>query len=175
MSGIESGDRNDRRKDLRDMLDELDRYFEDFEKDIEETVKSAIFGKEGESKPFIAGFTFNMGPEGKPSVQVFGNNPVRRDGFRSPINEQVVDEKNGLLRVILEMPGVDKEDIKVDATEDSAVVTAQRGEKNYRAELSLKVPVRPESGKAEYRNGMLEISFSLKDKPNKGFKRVNVV
>ena len=165
----------DRRKDLRDMLDELDRYFEDFEKDIENTVRNAFFGRDPQKKPFVAGFTFNMGPEGKPSVQIFGNNPVRRDGFRSPINEQVVDEKSGLLRAILEMPGVEKEDIKVDATEESAVITAERGEKRYRSELELKAPVAPETGKAEYRNGMLEISFSLKDKANKDFRRVDVV
>ena len=172
MSGEGSGDR---RRDLRDMLDELDRYFEDFEKDIENTVRNAFFGHDRQSSPFIAGFTFNMGPEGKPSVQVFGNSPMRRDGFRSPINEQVVDEKAGLLRAILEMPGVEKEDISIDATEESAVVTASKGEKRYRAELGLKAAVDPESGKAEYRNGMLEILFSLKDKPNKGFRKVNIV
>lgn len=172
MGGEESGDR---RRDLRDMLDELDRYFEDFEKDLENTVRNAFFGGDRDNRPFVAGFRFNMGPEGKPSVQIFGNNPVRRDGSRSPINEQVVDEKNGMLRLILEMPGVEKEDIKVEATEESAVITAERGEKRYRAEVAFKEPVRPESGKAEYRNGMLEISFSLKDKANKGFRRVNVV
>ena len=172
MSEENSGDR---RRDMRDMLDELDKYFEDFERDIENTVRNAFFGRDRQSRPFIAGFTFNMGPEGKPSVQIFGNNPVRKDGFRSPINEQVVDEKNGLLRVILEMPGVEKEDINVDAAEEKAVVTAERGEKHYRAELSLKAPVKSDSGRAEYKNGMLEISFSLKDKPNKGFRRVDVV
>ncbi|MDG6903140.1 MAG: Hsp20/alpha crystallin family protein, partial [Nitrososphaerota archaeon] len=102
-------------------------------------------------------------------------NPVRRDGFRSPISEQLVDEKNGLLRIILEMPGVEKEDIRVDATEESAGIAAERGEKHYRADLALKAPVKPESGKAEYKNGMLEISFSLKDKANKGSRRLNVV
>ncbi|MDG7016240.1 MAG: Hsp20/alpha crystallin family protein [Nitrososphaerota archaeon] len=172
MSEDNSGDK---RRDLRDMLDELDKYFEDFERDIESTVRNAFFGHDRQNKPFIAGFTFNMGPEGKPSVQIFGNNPVRRDGFRAPINEQVVDEKNGLLRIILEMPGVEKEDIRVETTEESAVITAERGEKHYRAELSLKAPVESESGKAEYKNGMLEISLSLKDKANKGFRRVNVV
>jgi len=165
----------DRRKDLRDMLDELEHYFGDFQKEIEDAVKSNIFGGDQSSWPFVAGFSFNMGPEGKPSLQVFGNNPIRGDGFRSPINEQVVDQSNGALRILLEMPGVEKQDINVEATEDSAVITAENGEKKYRAELHLKVQVRPESGKAEYRNGMLEISFSLKDKANKGYRRVNVV
>jgi HSP20 family protein len=165
----------DRRKELRDMLDEVDRYFEGFQKEVEDALKNSIFGAEHMAKPFIAGFSFNLGPEGKPSVQLFGNDPVRGDGFRSPIIEQVVDEKNGKLRLLLEMPGVEKEDIKVEATEESAVVTAEREDRKYRAELGLKTPVRPESGKAEYKNGMLEISFSLKDKANKGFRRVNVV
>jgi HSP20 family protein len=172
MSEDNSGDR---RRDLRDMLNELEKYFDGFERDIENTLKNSLFGSDGQNKPFIAGFTFNMGPEGKPSVQIFGNNPVSGNGFRSPINEQVVDDKNGKLRAILEMPGVEKEDINVEAKEESAVVTAERGEKHYRAELALKAPVKPESGKAEYKNGMLEISFSLKDKPNKGSRRVNVV
>jgi HSP20 family protein len=165
----------DKRKELRDMLDELEHYFEGFQKEIEDALKNNIFSGDQPSWPFVAGFSFNMGPEGKPSMQVFGNNPIRGDGFRSPINEQVVDQKSGILRVLLEMPGVEKQDIKVEATEESAVITAENQEKRYRAELDLKAQVRPESGKAEYKNGMLEISFSLKDKANKGFRRVNVV
>jgi len=165
----------DKRGNLRDMLDELDKYFEDFERDIEEAVKNSIFGSNQSSKPFVAGFSFNVGPEGKPSLQIFGDNPVHRDGFRAPISEQVVDSKNGVLRLLLEMPGVEKEDIKVDATEETAVITADREDRKYRAELTLKAAVRPDSGKAEYKNGMLEISFSLKDKTNNPFRRVNVV
>jgi HSP20 family protein len=165
----------DKRKDLRDVLDELDEYFDNFQKEMEEALKNSIVGAQQSMKPFIAGFSFNLGPEGKPSVQVFGSSPISGEGFRSPINEQVLDEKNGILRVLLEMPGVEKEDIKVDATEDTALVTAENDGKKYRAELNLKSPVKPDSGKAEYKNGILEISLSLKDKANKGFRRVNVV
>ena len=164
----------DNRKTMRDVLDELDDYFEGLEREIQEVVRRSI-DSANLGKPFVAGFSFNLGPEGKPTIQVFGDSPVRHDGFRSPISEQVVDAKGGVLRIILEMPGVEKQDINVDATEDTAVVTAERGEKRYRAEVGLQAPIRAESGKAEYRNGMLEISFSLKDKPNKGFRRVNVV
>ena len=164
----------DNRKTLRDVLDELEDYFESLEGEIQEAVKkgmdSANFGK-----PFIAGFSFNLGPEGKPSVQMFGNNPVVGDGVRSPINEQVVDDKNGTLRLLLEIPGVEKDDISVETTEETAIVTAENDGRKYRAEIGLKSPVRADSGKAEYKNGILEISFSLKDKTNKGFRRVNVV
>ena len=163
----------DNRKTIRDMLDGLDDYFEDLERDIQEVVRKS-FESAHMQLAFVSGFTFKLGPEGRPSMQIFGDSPVRRDGSRAPICEQTLDDNSGVLRAILEIPGVEKEDIKVDAGEESAVVTAERGDRRYRAELSLKAKVRPESGKAEYRNGMLEISFSLKDKDNKGFRRVTV-
>jgi len=165
----------DRRKNLRDMLDELDKYFEDFEKEIQDAVRSSMSAARVPSKPFMAGFSFKLGPEGKPTIQFFGDNPTGNDGYRTPLSEQLVDEKGGLLRVVLDMPGVEKSDIQVDATEQNAVVRAERSNRKYHAEIQLKVEVQPESGKAEYKNGLLEISFSLKDKANKGFKRVNIV
>ena len=165
----------DRRKNLRDMLDELDRYFEEFEKDIQDVVRDSISAVRPKTEPYIAGFSFRLGPEGRPSVQFFGDSPLHHDGFRSPMSEQILDEKNSLLRVVLDMPGVEKGDIKVEATEDSAVVTAERDSRKYRADIELKAQVQPDSGKAEYKNGLLEISFSLRDKTNKGYRRVNIV
>ena len=165
---------DDDRRTMRDVLDELDDYFEDLEREIQEVVKRSLESAKLGS-PFVAGFTFNVGPKGKPSIQVFGDSPVRHDGSRSPISEQVIDEKSGVLRLLLEMPGVEKDDIKVEATEEAATITAENGNRKYRAEMHLKSQVRPDSGKAEYKNGILEISFSLMDKDNKGFRRVNVV
>ena len=164
----------DNRKTLRDVLDELEDYFESLEGEIQEAVRKGM-DSTSLAKPFIAGFTFNLGPEGKPSVQMFGNNPVTGDGVRSPINEQVVDDKNGTLRLLLEIPGVEKGDISVETTEQAVLVTAENDGRKYRAEVELKVPVKADSGRAEYKNGILEISFSLKDNTNKGFRRVNVV
>lgn len=164
---------DEKRRNLRDVLDDLDRYFEDFEKEIEEAVRNSIDSVR--AKPFMAGFSFQVGPEGKPVVQLFGDNPLRNGGYRSPLVEQMVDDKAGLLRIVLDMPGVEKSDIKVDAKEETAVVTAEAGGRKYRADVSLKQPVQPDSGKAEYRNGVLEISFSIRDNSNKGFKRVNIV
>ena len=165
----------DRRRNLRDMLDELDRYFEEFEKDIQETVRSSISATHPPSRPLVAGFSFRMNPEGRPSIQFFGDSPVRGDGYRSPMSEQVVDEKSGTIRLVFDMPGVDKEDIGVEATEEKVVVSAERDNRKYKTEIDLRAQVDPDSGKAEYRNGVLEISFSLRDKTNKGYRRVNIV
>jgi HSP20 family protein len=165
----------DRRRNLRDMLDELDKYFEEFEKDVQSVVRNSISAVHSQTEPYVAGFSFRLGPEGKPSVQFFGDSPLHHDGFRSPMSEQILDEKNGLLKLVLDMPGVEKSDIKVEATEDSTVVTAERGSRKYKADIDLKAQVQPDGGNAEYRNGLLEITFSLRDKANKGYRRVNIV
>ncbi len=164
----------DRRKTLRDALDELDRYFEEFEKDVQNFAKSTISAAGLGKEPYVAGFSLRLGPEGRPSVQFFGDRPLNRDGFRSPMSEQILDEGSSTLRLVLDMPGVEKEDIKVDVTDDRAVVTAEREARKYRGEIGLRAAVLPESGKAEYKNGVLEISFSTRDKANKGYKRVNI-
>lgn len=165
----------DMRKNLRDMLDELDRYFEDFENDIQDAVRERLTDAKLFSRPFVAGFQMRIGPEGKPSLQFFGDNPQQENGYRSPMNEQIVDEKAGTLKLVMDMPGVEKGDIEVTAAEESTGVEAQRGNRKYKAQVALRAKVDPDTGKAEFKNGVLEISFSLKDKNNKAFRRVNVV
>ena len=165
----------DMRKNLRDMLDELDRYFEEFENDMQDAIRQRFTGAKILSKPFVAGFQMRISPEGKPSIQFFGDNPQQGDGLRSPMSEQILGEKGSSLRVVVEMPGVEKGDIQINAGEDSVGVKAERGPRKYGTEVALKARVDPDTGKAEFRNGVLEISFSLKDKPNKAYRRVNVV
>jgi HSP20 family protein len=114
----------DRRKLLKDMLEELDRYFGDFEKSLEEAVRSGFSVTGSFSRPVVTGMAFSIGPEGKPTVAFFGDDPQSADGPRSPIYEQVVDEKAGTLRVIVELPGMDKQNIQISALETKLTLQA---------------------------------------------------
>jgi HSP20 family protein len=167
---------SEERKNLRDVLDELDRFFEEFERSIEQTIRSSVnTGQKAFSKPVVAGMAMGFGPEGKPRIQFFGDNLVGPDGFRAPIYEQVVDEKEGNLRLLVELPGVEKEDVQISALEDRVSLNATKGERNYKMELTLQNAIDPESGTASYSNGILEAVFKLRDKTNKGYRRVRVV
>jgi len=75
--------------------------------------------------------------------------------------EPLVDviEKDGEVRVIAELPGVEKEDIDLRATETSLTISAESQHRKYYKELSLPTPVNPKSAKATYRNGVLEVSL----------------
>jgi len=149
----------ERRRYLRDMLDELDRHFDEFERSVEEAIKASVnTGQRAFSRPVVTGMAMGFGPEGKPRIQFFGDNLIGPDGFRAPIYEQVVDEKEGMLRLVFELPGIEKEDVQVSALEEKVTLEAV-----------------PDSGAATYRNGLLEVVFKLRDNTNKGYRRVRVV
>jgi HSP20 family protein len=158
------------------MLDELDRYFDEFERSVEEAVRSSVnMGQKAFSKPVVAGMAMGFGPEGKPRIQFFGDNLIGPDGFRSPIYEQVVDEKEGNLRLLVELPGVEKEDVQLSALEDKITLEATKGDRLYRTEIVLQRDIDPDSGVASYKNGLLDVVFKLRDNTNKGYRRVRVV
>ncbi len=158
------------------MLDELDRFFQDFERSLEQTIKDSVnTGQKAFSKPVVAGMAMGLGPEGKPRIQFFGDNLIGPDGYRSPIYEQVVDMKAGNLRLVVELPGVEKEDVQISALEDRITLDAAKGDRKYKMDLALQNAIDPESGTASYTNGVLEVVFKLMDKTNKGYRRVRVV
>ena len=166
----------DRRKYLKDMLDEIDRYFEDFEKSIEETVRSGFANSQQFfSRPVVKGMALGIGPEGKPQISFFGDSIAGEDGFRRPFIEQVVDDKEGTLRVVVELPGVEKEDVQLSALDDKLSLKAEKGDRRYKVEVELQREVDPESGSATCRNGLLDVVLKQRDKANKGYRRVRVV
>jgi len=166
----------DRRKYLKEILDEFDRYFDDFEKSVEDAIRSGFSsGQEFFSKPVVKGMALGIGPEGKPTISFFGDNAKTPGGFRSPICEQMADDKEGTLRLVVELPGIDKQDIQLSALEDKISLQAEEGERKYKMEIALQREIDPESGNATYRNGLLDVVFKQRDKANKGYRRVRVV
>lgn len=166
----------DKRRDLRDILDELDRVFDEFERSVEDTVRSSLnAGQKVFSRPVVAGMAMGVGPEGKPTINFFGDRLTGADGYRTPIYEKVIDEKEGKLRLLFELPGVEKEDIQISALPDRVSLVAAKGDRKYKTEVTLEREIDPESGTASYKNGLLESIFTLRDKTNKGYRGITVV
>ncbi len=108
---------------------------------------------------------------------------TRIEGFREPFVD-IVDQGDEFL-VVVELPGVKKEDIEVDLVDErTLVIRAERKEEEeapgYRGRyavrfyksVTLPEPVTMEGGRATYRNGVLEIHLK-KLKHSKG-KRIKV-
>lgn len=151
--------------------DEFDSIFEEITKEMKETEKA--FNRAFRSfrpfsirntteGPYYYGFSITMGPDGKPMVREFGN--VRPSvlgqisvGTREPLVDTVVDDKENIVKVVAEMPGVTKEDINITADEEKITISAERGNKKYYTEVPLPVRVDPNSADAVYNNGILEV------------------
>ncbi len=117
--------------------------------------------------PMYYGYSYGMGPDGKSHFKEFGNFKPTSPGLtqfeaREPFVDTMVDEKGNVAKVIAEMPGVQKEDIDLEVTENSLKIRAQHGERRYETSVPLTVSVDSNSAKANYHNGILEVKLRLK-------------
>jgi HSP20 family protein len=164
---------------------DIDEMFEQMTERMNSLAKSTA----GNPNTLFYGYQVTVGPDGKPHVKEFGNAkefgnlkfpfgnveaPTKVTpelGSREPLIDVVPDEKDGIIKVVVEMPGIRKEDIQLNATEDSLTIKAERGERKFNTTVPLDSQVDPSSTKASYNNGVLEVK--LKSKSTKP-KTVNV-
>lgn len=170
-------------------FDDVDKIFEEMEKMMEEEFRDFAsrvpkdYVRERrlpdgstarEFGPFVYGYSMKVGSDGKPKIREFGNVKPRRNGLphvqeeREPLVDIV--ETNGEIQVVAELPGVEKEDIKLSGTEDTLTIMVDTPQRKYFKEVSLPGKVRVREAKSQYKNGVLEVTLPrAKDgKPPKG-------
>ncbi|MCY0882255.1 MAG: Hsp20/alpha crystallin family protein [Acidianus infernus] len=82
-------------------------------------------------------------------------------GIRKPFVDVV--EKENEIKVIAEMPGVDKKDIKVRVNGNKLIISAKSEDRQYYTEVELPAGVDESSAKAIYKNGVLEVTLQKKE------------
>ena len=144
---------------------EIDRIFKSMSSSFFD-VNDAFGEVKGNSNsgPLFYGYTMTVGPDGKPSVQEYGN--VKPDyphisDTREAIVDTIVDEKEKVVKLIAEMPGVEKTDVKILFDKNVVDITAEHGEKKYHCKVPLQHKVDENSAKATYKNGILQLIFKL--------------
>lgn len=113
------------------------------------------------------------GPDGKPFVRGFGNVSGQAGGARPIQVEAITDTEKNKVKLVAEIPGVDKKDISVSLNEGQAIIEATRGENRYEAYVPVRHDVNPNDVKATYKNGILEVVFNLENKPKGTVVRVD--
>ena len=159
--------------------DEFDRIFKKMSSsffDIDDIFEE--FKENGSnSGPFYYGYTMTVGPNGKPVVKEYGNvkpELLPSTDTREPIVDVIVDEKEKLVKLVAEIPGVEKTDVKILVQDKFVDISAEHGEKKYHVKVPIKHKVDENSAKASYKNGILELVFKLiEDEKSKG-KKVEV-
>ncbi|ACP37107.1 archaeal heat shock protein Hsp20 [Saccharolobus islandicus] len=157
-------------KDIFDLMDEWIREMEEEFERIEREFMRGFKGKGEEVKqfgPYVYGFRITVGPDGVPKIEEFGNvRKIRGKPMISEEREPLADviEKGDEIKVVAEVPGVNKEDIKVKVTNGGKklVITAKSEERQYYKEIDLPAEVDEKSAKANFKNGVLEITLKKK-------------
>ena len=93
---------------------------------------------------------------------------------REPLVDVIVDDKEKTLKLVAEMPGVEKKDIKTEVIGRTVNIDAEHGDRKYHAKVPIKHKVDEDSVKAAYANGILEVSFKLKEEDRPKGKTVTV-
>ncbi len=110
--------------------------------------------------PFVYGYSMKIGPNGKPEIREFGNIKKSLKGpevkqEREPLVDVV--ETDSEIRVVVELPGVEKTDIKLHGTEDSLEISVDSPQYKYYKEVTLPTEVKVKEAKSTYKNGVLEV------------------
>ncbi len=164
---------------MRDIERAFSEQFKELEKDIPRNLVREKRLPDGrvrkEIGPIVYGYSMTVGPDGKPIVREFGN--VRRgegtlwkaiQDKREPLIDVMSSDKE--VRVIAEVPGVNKEDINVTVNEKSLVLLVDTQSRKYHKELELPGVVDPQGARSNFNNGVLEITIPLKSKGGKGVR-----
>jgi HSP20 family protein len=167
-------------EDFERFMRRWQKFFEEFERQIEEDIRRFMAQSGlGRGKPryYYYGFEITIGPDGRPVVREFGNVRRRPDVERIEVVDEIdpltdVVEEDDKIKVIVDMPGVEKEDIKLYVSEDGRTLTidAKGKERRYYKEIKLPATVDPNKAKATYRNGVLSVELEKVEKKKGRFE-----
>ena len=178
-----------------EMRREMERQFEDQLKNFQSTVPKDLVreyetpegGKVREVGPIVYGYSMTIGPDGKPKVREFGNvrspSSLLHGGggsFTRPLisseREPLADitTSNKEVKVVLEMPGVSKDKIKISAYDNTVEIKSDDPQRKYHEVIDLPPEADIETAKSSYRNGILEITFNKKEQTKPKGKQISI-
>ncbi len=170
--------------DIDRMIEEMEKEMAEAFKEMENRMPEEMYRERRlpdgsvrrEYGPFVYGYSVKIGPDGKPVIREFGNmKPGLTGEGGAPLNltdrrEPLVDliEDDDTVKVLAELPGVEKNEIRLRATENGLTITVDNPVRKYYKELEFPVEVDERSAKSTYVNGVLEIVFRKRQMDDSG-------
>jgi HSP20 family protein len=180
------------------MQEEMERIFKEFSniqsnapKELVREYQTPEGTKVREVGPIVYGYSMTIGPDGKPHINQFGNVKNLTGGSnqhelnftgigsgpalsaeREPLADVNTSDKE--IKVVVEMPGIKKEDINIQAAEDMVEIKTTGSQRKYHKIIELPREADIDSAKSNYNNGILEIVFNKKQNLKPKGKEVKV-
>ena len=127
--------------------------------------------------PFVYGYSMTIGPNGKPVIREFGNiQPSRHGPTIKEEREPLIDVINtdGEVKIVAELPGVNKKDITLHVLDDILTVSVNTPDHKYYKGIKLPTEVKPKSAKTSYKNGVLEVTLQKTEKRKAKGKSIKI-
>ena len=177
--------------DMHKEMDRMFNVFNDISKDVPKELVREYQTSDGanvrEIGPIVYGYSMTIGPDGKPHVKEFGN--VKGAGEhnlgqhlgakpqisaeREPLSD--ITSTDNEVKVILEMPGIKKEDIKINAYDEKVEIkTSDNAQRKYHKILDLPKQADIETARSTYNNGILEVTFDKKKEQKPKGKEIKI-
>ncbi|HKX96865.1 MAG TPA: archaeal heat shock protein Hsp20 [Candidatus Nitrosocosmicus sp.] len=183
---------------FEEMQEEMERIFKQFSniqsnapKELVREYQMPDGTKVREVGPIVYGYSMTIGPDGKPHISQFGNVKNLAGGSnkhelnltgtgsgpaitaeREPLADVNTTEKE--IKVIVEMPGIKKEDIKINATEGMVEITTTGSQRKYNKTIEIPPEADIDSARSNYTNGILEVVFNKKENVKPKGKEVKI-
>ncbi len=158
--------------DFQDIFDDVDKLYQRFAKrmfkeieDIEDAIKSGKLEGKWDIKPieepgvkgYVARGRFEFGNKARPKTLTLPKEVPQE--AREPLTDVFQDENN--VKLYVELPGVEKADIKLNVSQGKAEIKA----KNFFKVIDLPtVDIEVDKAEANYKNGVLEVTIPKKKK-----------
>ena len=142
---------------IEEMMDQMMKQFR--EGAMLDPTKMQEFMKNPDgTNPFVFGFSMKVGPDGKPMMQRFGNTPGEGEKMTSHLEPlvDVIDDNDDII-IIAEVPGVEKDEIKVRIKGTILTIHVDNPERPYHKDIELPTQVKKDHAKSSLRNGVLEV------------------
>jgi len=187
---------NDLFRDFDDMHREMNRMFNVFNdistnapKELIREYQTQGGGKVREVGPIVYGYSMTIGPDGKPHVREFGNvksgsknigqylggsvGKPQISAEREPLSDITTTDNE--VKVVLEMPGIKKEDIKINAYDEKVEIkTVENAQRKYHKAIDLPKQAELETARSTYNNGILEVTFDKKKEQKPKGKEIKI-
>jgi HSP20 family protein len=180
--------------DFDDMHKVMNRMFNDISKtapkELIKEYETSDGSKVREVGPIVYGYSMTIGPDGKPHVREFGNVKSSGSGSaknigqyigakpqisaeREPLSDLTTTDKE--VKVVLEMPGIKKEDIKINAYDEKVEIkTAENAQRKYHKVIDLPKQADIETARSTYNNGILEVTFDKREENKPKGKEIKI-
>lgn len=99
---------------------------------------------------------------------------MQQSTVREPLVDTSYDEKDNSTTITAEMPGISKQDIKLEVADGLVTIHAEKGDKKYHTEIPVEDELDQDSAKATYTNGILELKIKSKRSPRPKPKEIKV-